>query len=66
MDIITAANVHRIVGRDSRGLKHVIFLPQPNRNGDVIPRSRCGAETWDTIDMIEGIPSCVRCLSITR
>ena len=61
--MITAANIHKTVAVDFKGLKHRVSnrLP-PLPAGGYAFSAVCGAGTWDTLDLKEGWPNCVRCL----
>jgi hypothetical protein len=61
---LTRDNLHRVVGIDSRSVRHSLseMSINPDRNGDIVFRTCCEAYAYDTIDIVEGTPNCVRCL----
>lgn len=52
------------IGRDSRGIRHLIMPTTPNSNGDIFYVTKCTRSYYDMIDRLEdGSPTCLWCMS---
>lgn len=54
--VITAQTIHKTVGVDAKGVRHRVT----SRRSILV--TVCAAGNWDTLDLREGSPTCVRCM----